>query len=71
MVLLNIILKVYTAFLGLLVFCIAYFFGQSNTTVSYHKKGNGEQIFYISGKNSFITIVIEKQKTKQILDLGY
>jgi len=63
--------KVSLLWFGICVFVFAYFLGISNTTVSYHKRGDGEQIFYISGKYSFITVVIEKKKTKQILDVNY
>lgn len=54
---------------GLFVFIVAYFLGIANIQINYFRKSNGESIFYISGKNSFITINIKDRKTKQILYL--
>jgi len=54
----------------MVIFISAYFLGKSNVTISYHQRGDGEQIYYISGKDSFITISVEKKKTKQLLYLN-
>jgi len=55
---------------GLFIFTVAYFLGIADIQINYFKKSNGESIFYISGKKSFITIDIRDKKTKQILYLN-
>jgi hypothetical protein len=52
---------------GLFIFIIGYWLGIANIQINYFRKSSGESIFYISGKNSFITIDIRDRKTKQIL----
>jgi len=52
---------------GLFIFIIGYWLGIADIQINYFRKSSGESIFYISGKNSFITIDIRDKKTKQIL----
>lgn len=52
---------------GLFIFIIGYWLGVADIQINYFRKSSGESIFYISGKNSFITIDIRDKKTKQIL----
>lgn len=57
----------YFLLFGLFVFIIGYWLGIADIQINYFRKSSGESIFYISGKNSFITIDIRDKKTKQIL----
>jgi len=60
-------MKKYFLLFGLFIFIIGYWLGVADIQINYFRKSSGESIFYISGKNSFITIDIQDKKTKQIL----
>lgn len=60
----------YLILLAGFVFLLGYWIGIANIHISYFRKSSGESIFYISGKNSFITIDIRDKRTKQILYLN-